>query len=170
MSKGLPRSQRRGAPRVQEVYRIELPNLELDLPFTGSSGVGYGSTVLAELPMGMIHILSVNATLSLDASVVSSGIIAAWNGDISIGSAAVTSSAKTLASARADVLSSSATTVAATKVSPTSRYAKVSNNIINNMSATRKNLNLNINIDDASVSGNGTMKAIGSISIACIVL
>lgn len=167
--KGLPRSTGRGSPQTQEIVKAVVP-FTAALICSGASGVGFGTVAIAGLPEGNILFLGCAAyvQLSKDTVLGAAGTLDAFTGSYSVGSAATADA--TLSGAEVDVVASQATAAATAGVSPLTRGTGVAQSIIDNTDSS-KSLNLNVLLDDASVSADTQhLKATGTLYLAYIVL
>ncbi len=167
--KGLPRSLSRGDAATQEVVKQAIP-FAVSLISSGATGVGFGTTPIAGLPEGNILILGAAAyvVVSKDTVAGAAGTLDAFTGSYSIGSAATADA--TLSGAEVDVIASQAIAAATAGVSPNTRGIGAAQSIVDNTDSS-KSLNLNLLLDDASVSADTQhMKASGTLYIAYIVL
>ncbi len=164
--KGLPRSLARGAPQMQEVVKANIPLRAVPLTTTGATGVGFGSVVIGGLPQGNIRIMAAVAYIQL--TKLSAGTIATFDGDYAIGSAPTADA--TLSGAEVDIIASTALNPATAGVSPMVRSANVPTGILDNTDGSLE-LNLNVLMDDASVSADGQLFTVsGVVHLAYVVL
>lgn len=167
MSKGLPRSRSRGAPQTGGVRRQRVAFTNKAVSVAGTTGVGFGTAVIGDLPVGNILFLGAVSYVSLAGSGSDANLVATWNGDYSIGSAA--NGDTSLSGAEVDIIPSTSTTVAVAEVSPTTRGANATQAMLDNTDGSLE-INLNVLVDDADISGTVTMTATGYVDIAYIVL
>lgn len=168
MTKGLIRSISRGPKTQAPVIRQRFAIKDAAITVDGATGVGFGTAVLADLPEGNILLLGAIAYLQFDASAESSGIIASFDGDYSIGSAPTADAS--LAGGEVDVIPSTALGAATSKVSPRARGANATQVMLDNTDGSLE-LNLNLLIDDASISADGIDFVVnGILDLAYIVL
>lgn len=139
---------------------------DLTVAVTGSSGVGYGTAVIGGLPQGFLNILGTTARLQFSTS--DADVQAAFDGDFSIGTAPTADA--TLSSSDANLIASTALGAATAKLSPvvTGIGAPLSTLVDN--SAGDLEINLNLIIDDANISGAADFKANGIVTIAVLPL
>lgn len=166
MGKGLPRSTARAPAMRSAVQKLNIPMNALAIAVAGASGIGFGTTVLRGLPQGNILLLGAvcNAQFTHGAD---ANAIATFTGNFGIGSAPVT--AGTMTGTQADIIASTALSAATANVSPAVRVANATQAILDNTDGSLE-LNLNLLIDDASISGAAGFTAVGFLSIAYIVL
>lgn len=145
--KGLVRSLARGAPQKQAIRRQRVLLTSVALVTSGLSGVGFGSVVIGDLPEG--NILFQGAVAYLKFTKNSAGTIATFAGNYSVGSTPTADA--TLSSTDADLIGSSAIAAAVAGVSAVTRGVGSTTVVLDNTDGSLE-INLNVNIDDASVS------------------
>jgi hypothetical protein len=148
--KGLPYSNRHAVGAVAPVVKkvtIPVNNLSLTVS-AGVAAVGFGTAVIAGLPEGNILLLGALAYMRFSTS--DTDIIAAFDGDFSIGTVA-TADNDVADSNEANIIASTALGAATARVSPTLRATNTTSAVIDNTDASLK-LNLNLLIDDASIT------------------
>lgn len=124
------------------------------IPLSGTIAVadgapGFGTVVIGDFPEGNISLRS--ALLYLNLTTADADVIAAYDGDVAIGTAATVDG--DLADAgEADIIASTALGAATAKVSPTVRASNVTPLVLDNTDGSLE-LNLNLLIDDLSISG-----------------
>lgn len=165
MTKGLIRSQARGRPVRAPVVKLNIPITALALTVAGASGIGFGTAVLRGLPEG--NILLLGAVSNIQVFTADAGVIATWTGSYGIGTAA--NADTSLAGTDVDIVPAATLAAATAKLSPITRSAQGAQSVIDN-TANNTNINLNILIDDASISSNAPVTVTGFLSIAYIVL
>lgn len=166
MGKGLPRSMKRGKPIEAPIKKLRLPFTNLPLSVVGASGVGFGAAIPGDLPEGNILVLGAVAYVQLNAN-GDADIQATFDGDYSIGSAPTAD--VTLSGAEVDVIPSTALGAATGGLSPRVRGANATQVMLDNTDNSLE-LNLNVLIDDANISGTASMLASGHLEFAYIVL
>jgi hypothetical protein len=173
MGKGLPRTMKRAANNAanQSVIKRTIPIVGLAVEVDGASGVGFGSAVLGGLPAGNLAILAAVAYLQFTKNPAAS-VIATFEGDFSIGTTATADA--TLSGTDANIIASTSMGIAAVAgVSPMTRAVAgvpVAATIFDNTDGAME-LNLNVLIDDLSISGdNQAMRADGFVDIVCVVM
>lgn len=152
MSKGLPRSLSRGDAIKQEVIKQTFTLNDLAITVDGATGVGFGTAVIGDLPEGNILFLGAMSYLQFTTA-ESSGITTTFDGDYAIGTVA-TADANVSDSGEANIIASTALGAATAKVSPLARGeggGALTGVIFNNTDGSLE-LNLNLLIDDASIS------------------
>jgi len=167
MSKGLKRSLARGgvqAPIVKQ--NIPVRNLTVNV---ADGAPGFGTAVIAALPQG--NLLYLGAVSYLQFVTTDADVTATFGGDYSIGT--VPTANNSLGDAGdADIIPSTPMGAATAKVSPIIRGAStdaLGGGIIDNTDGSLE-LNLNVLIDDAAISGAAPFTVNGVVSIAFIVL
>lgn len=165
MAKGLSRSISRGPAARAPIIKQRLALSALAIAVAGATGVGFGSAVVADLPEGNILLLGAVATLQFTGP--ASGALATFDGDFGIGS--TPASDATLTGADVDVIASTAIGAATASVSPVVRATNATQVILDNTAGDLE-LNLNLLIDDASISADGTFLVSGFVELAYIVL
>lgn len=162
--KGLPRSLANSpsAGGNPKTFKVD----SLAMTTTGATGVGYGTAVIGDLPEG--NILFLGAVAYLQFTKGSAGTIATFDGDFSIGSAATADA--TLSGSEVDIIPSTALGAATAGVSPMVRATNATQVILDNTDGSLE-LNLNLLIDDASVSADDqAFTATGYLLLSYIVL
>lgn len=162
--KGLIRSLSRNPVR-QAVRKqvVRLSNVAISV--AGTTGVGFGSAVIGDLPEG--NILVLGAVSYLQFTTVDADVQAAFDGDYSIGSAPTADAA--LAGAEVDIIPSTALGAATAGVSPVARGAQGAQTLLDNTDGSLE-LNLNLLIDDANISGTGDFTVSGYVVLLYSVL
>jgi len=167
--KGLPRSLAHGPASRAEIVKAVIP-FAVGLVSSGATGVGFGTTPIAGLPEGNILVVGAvaYAQISKDTVLGAAGTLDAFTGSYSIGSSATADA--TLATTEIDVIAAQATAAATAGVSPVTRGVGVAQSVIDNTDSS-KVLNLNVLLDDASVSADTQhLKVSGTLYLAYIVL
>lgn len=167
--KGLPRSNAHGPASRAEIVKATIP-FAVSLISSGASGIGFGTTPIAGLPEGNILFLGcvAYAQISKDTVLGAAGTLDAFTGSYSVGSSATADNS--LSGTEVDVVAAQATAAATAGVSPLTRGVGVAQSVIDNTDAS-KVLNLNVLLDDASVSADTQhLKVAGTLYIAYIVL
>lgn len=160
--KGLPRSLAKANLGISR----NIPVRNLAIRTTGLSGVGFGTSVIADLPEG--NILLLGAVAYLQFTKLDAGTTTTFDGDYSIGSAATAD--VTLSGAEVDIIGSTALGAATAGLSPIVRGANATQVILDNTDGSLE-LNLNLLIDDAAVSANDQDFTVsGVVTLAYIVL
>lgn len=150
--KGMPRSLSHAPKSRANVVKQIVPIKNVSVTVAGLSGVGFGGAVIGDLPQGNILLLGAVAYLQL--STADAGVIATFDGDFSIGSAPNADTA--LAGAEIDIIPSTALNPATAKLSPVVRATQATQAVLDNSDDSLE-LNLNVLIDDASISVNGAI-------------
>ncbi len=170
MAKGLARSIGRGdqfqAPIVKENYVLR----NVPISVVGATGIGFAGVPIGGLPPGNVLLLGAVAYLQVSSPTADPDVIATWTGAFSIGTAITADS--TLAGADVDIIPQTTLTAATARTSPNTRGVSASAScgvIFDNTDGTL-NLNVNLLIDDASISGTADMVINGTIQMSYIVL
>lgn len=167
MGKGLPRSVRRQKPVAAPIVKQAIQVSALALAV--ADGVpGFGSAVIGDFPEG--NILFLGAIAYLQFTSADADLTATFDGDFSIGT--TPASDGSLTGADADVVPSTALGAATAKVSPWVRGAStdsIGGGIFDNTDGSLE-LNLNLLIDDAAISGAVDLTVSGYVQVAYIVL
>jgi len=162
--KGLIRSLSRGGARapIQKMVLHKSVALSID----GATGVGFGTAVIGDLPAGNILILGAVAYVQITEA--SAGIIATFDGDVSIGSTATVDT--TLDTTDVDIMPSTPLGAATSSVSPRVRGVHATQEILDNTDGSLE-LNLNVLIDDASISADDAVAtAVVDLFLSYVVL
>lgn len=166
--KGLPRSTARASQAAAPVVKRTIPLRNFPVVVNGASGVGFGSAVVADLPEGNILLLGLVANLIISKSAGASGVQAAYDGDVGLGTTPADDA--TITGADVNLIASTALGAATSGVSPTIRGTNATQAILDN-TANDLEINLNLLIDDANISADAqTMYVNGDVVIAYIVL
>lgn len=167
--KGLPRSRSRGPLAKSNVNKLILKVSGVAISVAGSSGVGWGTAVIGDLPEGNILLLGAVSYLQFTGP-TSASLVDTFDGDYSIGSAPTDDA--TLSGSEVDIIQSTALGAATAEVSPRARgtsAASAAGVILDNTDGSLE-LNLNLLIDDADISGTVAMTASGHLFLSYIVL
>lgn len=166
MTKGLARSIARG-PAAQAPVRKQTITLDaVALSVAGTTGVGFGSAVIGDLPEG--NILFLGAVSYMTFTTADGDVVATYDGDYSIGTVA-TADVNVSDSGEADICASAALGAATAGVSPTVRSSSATQVILDNTDGSLE-INLNLLIDDANISGTGSFTVDGFLVLSYIVL
>lgn len=165
--KGLVRSLSRGASKDQVAKTKAIVVEDLAVTVDGATGVGFGTAVLGDFPEGNILFLGAVSYMQF-AGAVTAGLLDTWEGDYSIGSTATADA--TLATTDVDIVASSPIAAATAELSPVTRGSGATQVILDNTDGSLE-LNLNLIIDDASISADDVVLTVnGVLHIAYIVL
>lgn len=160
--KGLPRSLAHANIGVSK----NIPVRNLAIRTTGATGVGFGTSVIRDLPEG--NILLLGAVAYLQFTKLDAETTATFDGDFAIGSAPTADA--TLSGGEVDIIPSTALGAATAGVSPMVRATNATQVILDNTDGSLE-LNLNLLIDDASVSADDQDFTVnGVVTLAYIVL
>lgn len=162
--KGLIRSLRNNQSR-QPIVRKDIQVKALALSVDGTSGVGFGSVVIGDLPQG--NLLFLGATSYMRFTEADADVQDTFDGDYSIGTAATADAS--LSGAEVDIIPSTALGAATGGVSPRVRGANATPAMLDNTDGSLE-LNLNLLIDDANISGTGSFTVSGSLSLLFAIL
>ncbi len=165
MPKGLGRSIGRGAPSKSPIVKQMVPVNAVPISVAGTTGVGWGTAVIGDLPEGNILFLGAIAYLQFNSA--DTDVVATYDGDYSIGSAPTGDA--TLSGAEIDIIPSTALGAATGRLSPVVRGANATQAMLDNTDGSLE-INLNLLIDDANISGTADMTATGFVQLAYIVL
>lgn len=165
MSKGLARSLARGAPSKSPIIKQMVPVNAVAISVAGTSGVGWGTAVIGDLPEG--NILFLGAIAYLQFTSADTDVTTTYDGDYSIGTAPTADA--TLSGSEVDIIPSTALGAATARLSPVVRGANATQVMLDNTDGALE-INLNLLIDDAAISGTADMTASGFVQLAYIVL
>lgn len=166
--KGLPRSLARGPQTAQGVHKAAIPVRDLAVA-VADGAPGFGTAVIAGLLQG--NLLFLGAVAYLQFTTADADVTATFDGDYSIGTVA-TVDGDVADAGEADIVPSTALGAATAKVSPVVRGAStdaLGGGVIDNTDGSLE-LNLNLLIDDAAISGAAGFTVSGVVNIAYIVL
>lgn len=163
--KGLQRSLSRGPAAVQNVVRQTIRVTDLAVTVAGASGVGFGSAVIGDLPEG--NILFLGAAAYLQFSEADADVTDTFTGNYAIGTTATADA--TLDTTDANIVASSSISAATAGVSPVTRGVGATVAMLDNTDGSLE-LNLNLTIADAAISGAGSMVADGYVQLVYVVL
>jgi TRAP-type uncharacterized transport system substrate-binding protein len=170
MGKGLPRSMSRGVAARQAIVRqvIDLKGKTVAVTSAGSA-VGFGTTVIGDLPQGNILFLGAVAYVQLSGSGADANLDATWDGDFSIGTAPTAD--VTLSGAEIDLIASTALGAATAEVSPRVRAVNATQSMLDNTDGAME-INLNVLIDAANIGDTQTVNLTvsGVVQLAYIVM
>lgn len=162
--KGLIRSLSRNP--VQQAVRKQIVRLSnVAISVAGTTGVGFGSAVIGDLPAG--NILLLGAVSYLQFTTADADVQVTFDGDYSIGSAPTAD--VTLSGAEVDIIPSTALGAATAGVSPVARGAQGTQAMLDNTDDSLE-LNLNLLSDDANISGTGDFTVSGYVVLLYSVL
>lgn len=162
--KGLERSRKRGRQPIVPVYKAIYPVKALAVAVTDpGAAIAWGTAVLGDLPQG--NILMIGAIAYLQFFTASANVIATFNGSFAIGSAPTADA--TLSGGEIDILAAQVLGAATAKLSPVVRNASLgalAGVILDNTDDSLE-VNLNMTIDDASISASAGFVADGFVEI-----
>jgi hypothetical protein len=165
--KGLPRSRSRGSVQASPIVKLNIPLRNFQVPVAGTTGVGFGSAPIRGLPEGNILLLGAVAYAQISSN-SDADVQATFDGDFSIGTVP-TADVDVSDTGEADIIASTALGAATSGVSPALRATNATQAILDNTDGSLE-LNFNLLIDDANISGAATFLVNGLLSIAYIVL
>jgi hypothetical protein len=148
--KGLIRTLARGKPQTQAIRRQRIRLNNFPITTTGLTGSGFGTAVIGDLPEGNILVLGGAANLQVTG--LSAGTIAAFTGSYAIGSTPTADA--TLTGTDINLIGVATLAAATGKVSPVTRGVNATAAMLDNTDNSLE-LNLNLVLDDASVSADG---------------
>lgn len=163
--KGLIRALRRN-PTLQPIVKQAIRVSNLPISVAGTTGVGWGAAVAGDLPAGNILLLGAVAYMQFNS--VDTDVQATYDGDFSIGTTPTADA--TLSGTDINVTPSTPLGAATAGLSPVVRSASTAAPAILDNTDGSLELNLNLIIDDANISGTADFTASGVIHIAYIVL
>ena len=169
MGKGLPRSLARGAPQRKDIIR-QVVKIDHSVAVTATGvAVGFGTSVIGDLPEGNILFLGAVGYLQLSGSGSDANLDATWDGDFSVGTAPTAD--VTLSGAEVDILGSTALGAATAEVSPRVRAVNATQAMLDNTDGSLE-LNLNVLIDAANIVDGATVNltARGTLQLAYVVM
>jgi len=164
--KGLKRTLKNQLGDVVQRITVPIKNLQVSV---ADGAPGFGTSVIAGLPQG--NILFLGAVAYLQFQTTDADITATFDGDFSIGT--VPTVDNDLADANeADIIPSTAMGAATAKLSPVIRGVSTDalGGLIIDNTANTLELNLNVLIDDAAISGAAIFTANGTVSLAYLVM
>lgn len=165
--KGLPRSRSRGSQQLSPIVKLNIPLRNLAVAVAGTTGVGFGTAVIRGLPQGNILLLGAVAYAQISKN-GDADVQDAFDGDFSIGTVP-TADVDVSDTGEADIIASTALGAATAGLSPALRATNAAQAIIDNTDSSLE-LNFNLLIDDANISGDASFLVNGSLNIAYIVL
>ena len=164
--KGLPRSLARMLPAAAAtpIVKQTIPVIARLLS-VADGAPGFGTVVIGDFPEG--NILLLGAVAYMRFTTVDADIIAAFDGNYSIGSAPTADNA--LAGAEIDLIASTRLNPATAKVSPLVRATNATQLVLDNTDGSLE-VNLNLLIDDTSISGAADFTVDGVVMLSYVVL
>ena len=166
MAKGLPRSLSRGkAANAPVIKKQKFKFKDVAIAVAGTSGVGYGTAVIGDFPEG--NILFLGAVAYAQFTTADSDVQATFDGDYSVGTTPTADA--TLSGTDANIIASSALGAATAGVSPNARGTGTTAAVFDNTDGSLE-VNLNLIIDDANISGTGDFTAEGVVEVAYAVM
>lgn len=165
--KGLVRSMSRAPAQRTDVKKLNIALSAVALSIVGASGIGFGSVVIRGLPEGNILLLGAVCNAQFTKSAADANATATFDGDFGIGT--TPASDATITGGDVDIIASTALGAATAGLSPALRATNAAQAILDNTAGDLE-LNLNLLIDDAAISGTAAFTVSGFLSIAYIVL
>lgn len=169
MGKGLPRYLARGGSRRKGIIKQTI-NISGTVSVTATGvSVGFGTSVIGDLPEGNILLLGAIAYVSLAGSGSDANLDATWDGDFSIGTAPTAD--VTLRRSEVDIIGSTALGAATAEVSPRVRAVNATQAMFDNTDGSLE-LNLNVLIDAANIVDGSTVNltASGTLQLVYVVM
>ena len=163
--KGLIRALRRN-PVQQPVVKQAIRVSNVPVSVAGTTGVGFGTAVIGDFPAG--NILLLGAVSYLQFTTADGDVQTTFDGDYSIGTTPTADA--TLSGTEINVVPSTALGAATAGVSPVVRGASTAAPAILDNTDGSLELNLNLLVDDANISGTGDFTVSGVVHIAYTVL
>lgn len=163
--KGLIRSTGRSVGTRSKIRKLVIPVRNAQLAVVDGAP-GFGFLVVSGMDQG--NILFLGAVSYLQFVTASANIIDAFTGTMSIGTAGTIDS-DIGDTGEVNIIASTAIGAATLKVSPIIRGTNVTSALIDNTDGDN-NLNLNLLVADASISGTATFTVNGVVNLAYIVL
>lgn len=167
MAKGLQRSLSRAPQSTAQVITRRYQLKDFPVTVVGATGVGFGAGVIAGLPAGNILLLGAVAYAQFSKN-GDADVQDAFDGDFSIGTVP-TVDVDVADAGEANIIASTAFGAATAGLSPALRATNATPVIIDNTDGSGE-LNLNVLIDDANISGTATFLVNGSLNLSYIVL
>lgn len=148
--KGLIRSLARGKPASQAIRKQRVKLTAKPIVVSGASGVGFGTTVIGDLPEGNILFLGAMSYLQVTKLASATGVQDTFDGDYSIGTTPTVDA--TLSGTDINLITSSAFGAAVAGVSPVVRGVGGTAGVLLDNTDGALEINLNLIIDDANIS------------------
>ena len=163
--KGLPRSLKKA---TQTMNKVTIPVRSLSVS-VADGAPGFGTAVIAGLPQG--NILFLGAVAYLQFQTADADVTATFDGDFSIGTVA-TANGDLVGANEADIIPSTAFGAATAKLSPVIRGVSTDalGGLIIDNTANTLELNLNVLIDDAAISGAAVFTVNGTVDLVYVVM
>lgn len=148
-------------PVIKEVVPVRAKTINV-----ADGAPGFGTMVITGLPQG--NILFLGAVSYLRFTTADADVIAAFDGDYSLGTSPTADNA--LAGTEVNLVPSTPLGAATAKVSPYVRGVSTANGVILDNTDGSLEVNLNLLIDDASISGAAAFTVDGVVRLAYIVM
>ena len=164
--KGLKRTLKNQLGDIVQNVTIPVTNLQVSV---ADGAPGFGTAVIAGLPEG--NILFLGAVTYLQFNTDDADVTATFDGDFSIGTVPTVDNDVADAN-EADIIPSTAMGAATAKLSPVIRGVSTDalGGLIIDNTANTLELNLNVLIDDAAISGAAVFTVNGTVSLAYLVM
>lgn len=167
MTKGLVRSLRRAAPTAAQVIKQSFRGTTT-VSVAGTSGVGWGTVVIGDLPQGNILLLGAVAYATFSGPAGgSAGLADTWSGDFAIGSAPTADA--TINGAEVDIIPSTAVGPATAEAAPIVRATNATPVILDNTDDSLE-INLQALVDDADISATVVLTVAYELHLSYVVL
>lgn len=165
MSKGLPYSLSRGQPTRQEIIKQVFVAKDLPVSVVGGSGVGFGSAIIGDLPKGNILILGAVAYMAISGPGGNADLVDTFVGDFGIGTTPAGDA--TISAGDVDIIQSTSLAAATAEVGPRTRATHLPADVgeIHDNTDDSLELNVNVLVDDASISGTVPMTITGELTL-----
>lgn len=169
MGKGLPRSTKAAPPARASIVKATI-NVEKVLTFTGVTATAvFQTSVIGDLPEGNILLLGAVANLRFAGSGSDANLLADFQGDFAIGSAATADNA--LSGAEVDIVPATAIGPATAEVTGPHRGANATQAILDNTDGSLElNLNVLLDADEVTNAQTSNITVTGQLYLAYVVL
>ncbi len=170
MTKGLPRSHTSGDPAKRNVIKQTFVADALAVSVVGAAGDGFGSAVIGDLPEGNILFLGAVGYLTISGPGGSADLADTFEGDFGVGTTPMSDA--TISTGDEDILQETATPAATAEVGVRTRATSLAADTgeIHDNTDGSLELNVNVLVDDANISGTVAMTITGEITILYTVL
>lgn len=170
MGKGLPRSHSRGVPLLKEIIKQTIVLDSVAVSVVGAAGIGFGSAVIGDLPEGNVLLLGAVGYVTVSGPGASGDLSDTWAGNYGVGT--TPASDATITTADVDIIVSTALSAATAEVSPRTRgtHLAADTGEVHDNTDDSLEINLNILVDDADISGTVAMTVDGVIEISYVML
>lgn len=162
--KGNVRMQRRN-PVAQAVVKQTIA-FSKAVSVAGTSGVGWGTAVVGDFPSGNILLLGAVGYVQLTSA--DTDVTATYDGDVSIGTDPATDGTAT--GTKVNLMALTSLGAATARTSPRVRGVAPAGALVLDNTDGSLEINLNVLIDDATISGTADMTATGVLHVSYVVL